>query len=86
MGGNPVRDRENSFFIEKNVYAVEKYPDYPDGELVYLRVFSFLIHQSSNFYYQKNNYLGSAYIITTDLAELFYKSNLNHHFPPFTTW
>jgi len=36
--------------------------------------------------FEKN--IGSAYIITMDLAKKFYteNSNSNHHLPPFTVW
>lgn len=32
MGGRPVRDPENSFYIKKQVYSLPRYPNYPDGE------------------------------------------------------
>ena len=33
VSGYPNRDTNNKFFIPKNLYGIEKYPDYPDGNL-----------------------------------------------------
>ena len=33
MGGHPIRDTKNKFFITKQLYGIEKYPDYPDGNI-----------------------------------------------------
>lgn len=81
----PVRVKDHKFYISEKVYPNSKYEDYVDGKF-YVKKICFRPISLQYLFITFNFFIGSAYILTADLAQRYYKEWIVFKYPPFSVW
>ena len=82
FGVGPIRNKDDKFYVSFEEYNQTRYDDYIAGLFFILFIFILIFSTFNQILYHK----GSAYILTSDLANTYYNKYLSFKFPPFSIW